>query len=100
MASSRSSAVKSWQVGSNICDRRRIRGHSPGTIQGESNGVDFQHLGRHGRWLVANPFSLLTITVVPILLWLGWNALKELLVRESVIVGPRQQKIFRPRFNP
>jgi hypothetical protein len=59
----------------------------------------FQHFGRHGKWLIANPFSLLTIAVVDILLWLGWNALKELLVRESVLVGPHQQKIYRPRFS-
>jgi hypothetical protein len=56
------------------------------------------NFGHVGRWLLANPFSLLTLAVSLLALWIIWVALKESASYvASPILDQRGRKTYRPR---
>ena len=44
------------------------------------------HLGWAGQWLIGNPFSLLTISVIGCLLWLAWTVMKPIVTDKHSII--------------
>jgi hypothetical protein len=52
------------------------------------------------KWILGNPFSLLTIAVLLVLLWICWVVITGAIPQESVIVGARQEKLVRSSVKP
>ena len=65
-------------------------------VRGKAENWVATHLGWFGYWLVANPFALLTVSVIACLFWLALAALKECQTH-SVIVDQNHKQFAHPR---
>jgi hypothetical protein len=54
-------------------------------------------LGNHGKWILGNPFSFLTILAGCALAWVSWIVLSETLSTEMIVVGNRGQAMRKKR---
>lgn len=73
------------------------------SIQGKFREWVLLKLGSNlGNWLIGNPFSIVTIFLVCVVLWLIYVAIREALTSEATgLVHPHSKReIYRPRLNP
>lgn len=58
------------------------------------------HFGVVGRWVVENPFSMLTLAIAGLVIWEVSILIRESLPVKSDLLGARGEAIYRSKLSP